>query len=113
MATLAPSQLDSVASAHASARGKRKKLSLYGIGLALVALGAAALFAYGFDYTARTADRVHPEFRALHTSGRPATYGVLRAACSFQLRYCRRSCARARGTMHAGHAQCVGLGSTR
>lgn len=52
MATLAPSHLaaQEALDAMETVRLRRRKLSLYGAGLVLVALCSLALFAYGFDY---------------------------------------------------------------
>lgn len=109
MATLAPSHLAArdALDAIEGARLRRRKLSLYGVGLALVALCSLALFAYGFDYyRLDLAERVHhTEFRDLHPSGRLGyLYGVLGSCLlAFNLTYLvRRKMPRARvGSMHS------------
>jgi hypothetical protein len=106
MATLAPSQL-SAADALAASSMRRRKLSVYSVGLGVVALLSLALFAYGFDYyRLELAERVHhTEFRDLHPSGRLGyLYGVLGSCLLvFNLTYLvRRKLPRARvGSMHA------------
>lgn len=109
MATLAPSQLAArdALSAAESLRPRRRLFSLYGAGIALVALSSLALFAYGFDYyRLDLAERVHhTEFRDLHPSGRLGyLYGVLGSCLlGFNLLYLvRRKMPRVRvGSMHA------------
>ena len=80
MASLAPSQLGTPSSPPSTRRSRRRLFSFYGLGLVLVALGAIALFMYGFDYYRLSLlERVHhAEFRDLHPSGRLGyLYGVL------------------------------------
>lgn len=107
MATLAPSQLAALDALESGRSSRRRKLSLYGAGVGLVALCSLALFAYGFDYyRLDLAERVHhTEFRDLHPSGRLGyLYGVVGSGLLvFNLLYLvRRRMPRARlGSMHS------------